>query len=188
MKKRIFRIFIVPPLKLLAKLLYKKEHLTGRHFDNSQKGWVWVLKGIWFQKILGFNRKLPFPASPSITVSNPENLILGKNNLNNLQSFGIYYQNASAKIYLGDDCYIGPNVGLITANHDIDDLSKSLEGQDIHIGNNCWIGMNSTVLPGVTLGDKTVVGAGSVVTKSFPSGNIVIAGNPAKVIKNLNEK
>lgn len=52
----------------------------------------------------------------------------------------------------------------------------------------CWIGMNSMILPGVELGNRTIVGAGSIVTKSFKEGNCIIAGNPAKVIRNLNEE
>lgn len=57
----------------------------------------------------------------------------------------------------------------------------------IEIGNDCFIGMNCVILPGVTLGDKTIVGAGSVVTKSFPEGNVVIVGNPAKKICSFQE-
>ncbi len=57
---------------------------------------------------------------------------------------------------------------------------------DLVIGDNCWIGMNSVVLPGVKLGEKTIVGAGSVITKSYEEGHCIIAGNPAKIIKYLN--
>ena len=90
-----------------------------------------------------------------------------------------------ADIYIGKGSHVGPNVGLITTNHDPQNLDHHLPGKDINIGSNCWIGMNSIILPVVTLGDHTVVGAGSVVTKSFPEGPCVIAGNPAKVIKIL---
>lgn len=60
-----------------------------------------------------------------------------------------------------------------------------MDGKDVIIGKKCWIGMNAIILPGVKLGDNTIVGAGSVVTKSFPDGNLVIAGNPAKIINKL---
>ena len=56
----------------------------------------------------------------------------------------------------------------------------------VEIGNNCWIGANSTILDGVKIGDNTVIAAGSVVTKSFPKG-VVIGGLPAKIIKNLGD-
>ncbi|APG26663.1 hypothetical protein A7E78_01565 [Syntrophotalea acetylenivorans] len=183
--KLLFRLCGVPVLRGIAPLFYKKELLRGRYFDDSLEGWLWVFRGFWFQKILGFNRHLPFPASSHVHVSDPQNLILGSNVLNNFQSFGIYFQNFSGKIHLGNDCYIGPNVGLITANHDLSDPSKHLPGKDIIIGARCWVGMNSVIMPGVVLGEGTVVAAGSVVTKSFPEGNVLLAGSPVKVMKEI---
>jgi len=78
-------------------------------------------------------------------------------------------------------------VGLITQNHNPLDLDEHLPGEDIVIGDRCWIGMNCVILPGVTLGPGTVVGAGAVVTKSFPEGQCVIAGNPARLLRRLDE-
>ena len=74
-------------------------------------------------------------------------------------------------------------MGIITSNHDINDLNSHSKPKDVWIGKRCWIGMNSIILPGVTLGDDTIIGAGSVVTKSFKDGKVIIAGSPAKVIK-----
>ena len=75
--------------------------------------------------------------------------------------------------------------------HDTSVIKCNLEATDyfgrVTIGNSCFIGMNSLLLPGVELGDHTIVGAGSVVTKSFPEGNVVIAGNPARPICTLEE-
>ncbi|MFH4151026.1 DapH/DapD/GlmU-related protein, partial [Acinetobacter baumannii] len=88
-----------------------------------------------------------------------------------------------AHIYIGKGSYIAPNVGIITSNHDLADLESHTEGKDVVIGDKCWIGMNSVILPGVVLGNGTIVAAGAVVTKSFKQGNIVIAGVPAKIIK-----
>ena len=118
-------------------------------------------------------------------VSSAENLIFDPDDMNDFNAFGCYFQNFAAKIVIGKGSYIAPNVGLVTANHVLTDLEQHQPGKDIVLGKNCWIGMNSTVLPGVVLGDHTVVGAGSVVTKSFPEGWQVIAGNPAKVIRKL---
>lgn len=97
---------------------------------------------------------------------------------------GTYFQ-AFGKINIGRGSYITQNVGIITANHNLHDLDSHSQPRDVNIGEKCWIGMNSVVLPGVTLGPHTIVGAGSVVTKSFPKGNCVIAGNPAKIIRHL---
>ena len=88
-------------------------------------------------------------------------------------------------IIIGKGTYIAPNVGIVTTNHDTSNLDRHLPGKNVELGKSCWIGMNSVILPGVVLGDNTIVGAGSVVTKSFPEGHCVIAGNPARKIKDL---
>lgn len=92
-----------------------------------------------------------------------------------------------AKVTFGDNVFIGPNCGFYTAEHPLDaeTRNKGLEAaKPIKVGNNVWFGGNVVVLPGVTIGDNTVIGAGSVVTKNIPS-NVVAAGNPCKVIKQL---
>lgn len=91
------------------------------------------------------------------------------------------------KITIGANCLIAPQVAIYTATHPLGAAERSggLEyGKPVTIGNHCWIGGHATINPGVTLGDNVVVASGSVVTKSFPS-NVVIGGNPAKVIKLL---
>lgn len=105
--------------------------------------------------------------------------------MQNFHGVGNYFQGIGAKIVLGKGCFIAPNTGFITTNHDLADISKHQSGEDIVIGENCWIAMNAVVLPGVHLGPHTIVGAGSVVTKSFPEGHCVVVGNPAKKIKEL---
>jgi maltose O-acetyltransferase len=93
----------------------------------------------------------------------------------------------TCEVHIGNNVMIGPRVSLITAGHPIDAAVRvrGLEyGKPITIGDNVWIGGSSVIIPGVTLGNNVVVGAGSVVTKSFPD-NVVIAGNPARVIKEI---
>ena len=88
-----------------------------------------------------------------------------------------------APIDIGDDVQIAPAVQLYTATHPLDPAERrsGLEGgRPIRIGNNVWIGGASIILPGVTVGDDAVIGAGSVVTRDVPAG-VVVVGNPAKV-------
>lgn len=93
------------------------------------------------------------------------------------------------KITIGDDVMLGPKVALYTANHPIDPEVRSYRhdhGIPITIGNHVWIGGSTVVCPGVTIGDNTVIGAGSVVTKDIPA-NVVAAGNPCRVIRPITE-
>lgn len=94
-----------------------------------------------------------------------------------------------AKVTIGNHAFLGPNVSIYTACHPLDPekRNKFIEwAEPVAIGNNVWIGGDVTILPGVTIGDNVVIGAGSVVTKNFPS-DVVIGGNPAKIIKIIND-
>jgi acetyltransferase-like isoleucine patch superfamily enzyme len=123
-----------------------------------------------------------------MSVTNPRNIKFHINDLNNFQGTGSYFQAiGEGEINIGKGCWIASNVGLITANHDIHDPDKHVASKEIVLGDKCWVGMNSVILPGVTLGANTTVGAGAVVTKSFPEGNCVIAGNPARKIKDIRQ-
>ena len=93
-------------------------------------------------------------------------------------------------IYVGDYCQIGPNVVLATAGHPICPELRERAYQynaPIRIGRNCWLGANVVVVPGVTIGDNVVVGAGSVVTRDLPD-NVVAVGNPCKILREVNDR
>jgi len=182
--KKIIVLFI-PILYCVGIIFFDKQYLKGRWFEKNITGWRWMVRSILWQKIFGFNRHITWPVSPHIRISNSKNIIFHVDNIDNFQAFGNYFQNPNAKIYIGEGTYIGPNVGIITTNHNIYNLDEHQDGKDIFIGKSCWIGMNAMILPGVKLGDRTIVGAGCVVTKSFPQGNIVIVGNPARILRNL---
>lgn len=166
-------------------LFYDRKYLRGRWFEQTYKGFVWAARGVFWQKICGANRHIPWPVSPFIEISNGRNIIFDPDDLNNFQGKGNYFQNFNGKIYIGKGTYIAMNVGIITSNHDVNNLDEHFPGQDVKIGTSCWLGMNSIILPGVILGEKTVVGAGSVVTKSFPEGHCIIVGNPAKLLRKI---
>ena len=93
------------------------------------------------------------------------------------------------KVRIGDNAQIAPNVSIYTAGHPVHPESRNTGyeyGIDITIGNNVWIGGNTCILPGVTIGDNAVIGAGSVVTKDIPP-DVIAFGNPCKVIRKITE-
>ena len=93
----------------------------------------------------------------------------------------------AAKVQIGKNCLLAPQVGIYTATHPLDPIVRN-SGKElakpITIGDNCWIGGHAVINPGVSLGNNVVVASGSVVTKNFDD-NVVIGGNPAKIIKIL---
>lgn len=143
-----------------------------------------TLRTIFIQKIFGFNRSAYWPVHHSSVVSNPRNILIGIGTSPGM-SPGCYIQGIG-KIYIGDYSILAPNVGIISANHEIYNHKLHKIGV-VRIGDYCWIGMNSVILPNVEIGDFTVVAAGSVVKDSFSSGYCVVAGNPAKIIKHLDK-
>lgn len=91
-------------------------------------------------------------------------------------------------IYVGDGTMFGPNVVIATAGHPIEPDLREKQYQfniPVHIGKNCWLGAGVLVMPGVTIGDNSVIGAGSVVTKDIPA-NVVAVGNPCRVLREIN--
>lgn len=93
-------------------------------------------------------------------------------------------------VYIGDYTMIGPNVIIATAGHPILPELREKAYQfnvPVKIGKNCWIGAGAVILPGVVIGDHSVIGAGSVVTKNIPS-DVVAVGNPCKVLREIGEQ
>ncbi|MEC4003128.1 sugar O-acetyltransferase [Flavobacterium sp. SUN052] len=92
------------------------------------------------------------------------------------------------KVEIGDNVFFGPSVQIYTATHPLDAVERrTVEfSKPVSIGNDCWIGGNSVILPGVKIGNGCTIGAGSVVTKDIPDNSLAV-GNPAKVIRKLKE-
>ena len=95
-----------------------------------------------------------------------------------------------AKVTIGENTMFGPNIGLYAVNHSIDASERihgGCQGKPIHIGKNVWLGGDVKVVAGVSIGDNSVIGAGSVVTKDIPN-NVVAVGNPCRVLRAITEK
>ncbi len=94
-----------------------------------------------------------------------------------------------AKVIIGDNCLMAPNVSIYTAGHPIHPFSRNSlyeYGKEITIGDNVWLGGNTVICPGVHIGDNVVIGAGSVVTKDIPDWSFA-AGNPCRVIRKITD-
>ena len=137
-----------------------------------------------FRRVLRQNAGVPWAVHHTATIRSPHRLVAGRGTFPG-DSPGVYI-NADNGVVVGDFTNIGPQVGLISANHHPVANAARVAAPPLRIGRFCWLGMGAVVLPGVELGDFTVVGAGAVVTRSFPAGYCVLAGNPARLLKELN--
>lgn len=134
-----------------------------------------------FSILIGKQVDASFNFFPPFYTDCGKNISIGKNVFINSSC---HFQD-QGRISIGDDTLIGHQVVLATLNHDLHPTNrKSMIPAPITIGKNVWIGSNSTILPGVTIGDHAVIAAGSVVTKDVLP-NTVVAGVPAKPIKSL---
>ncbi|WP_319509094.1 acyltransferase [uncultured Methanolobus sp.] len=144
-----------------------------------------IITYFFFQRLLRINSHVPWPVHFSSIVKCPENIKMKYWRPYLGYSPGCYIQ-AMNGIEIGVNVRIGPGIKIISANHDIYNFDKHTRDSPIIIGDNCWIGANAVILPGVKLGNHVIVGAGSVVTKSF-SSNCIIGGVPAKLIKQIDD-
>lgn len=137
------------------------------------------------RKLLRLNGDTPWALHYTSKVISPRNITRGINVYPG-DSPGNYIE-ATNGIFIDDYTNIGPNVGILSANHNLVNNAVNDPAPPIRIGKFCWIGMNAVVLPGIVLGDFTIVGAGAVVTRSFTEGYAVIAGNPAVIVRQLDK-
>lgn len=134
------------------------------------------------QRVFGFNRKVPWPVHWTSCIKAVKKIVPGSRFPGMSRSC---YLDGRNGIKIGNNVWIGPGVSIISMNHHAHDFQLYKEERPVSIGDNCWLGSNSIILPGVCLGEHTIVGAGAVVTKSFPNENQVLGGNPARVVKQL---
>jgi len=172
----------------MAKIVYKIGGLERPHFSKCERLFLKLNKLPLLPKIAVF-RKLIYKIYniPLSTLINRDfycsapNVTVGEN-VGLADTFILAY----APVVIGTNCSFSFRNMIITSTHDLDDFSTVI-AKPITIGNNVWITTNVMILPGVTIGDNTVIGAGSIVTKDIPSG-VFATGNPCIVIKHINFK
>jgi acetyltransferase-like isoleucine patch superfamily enzyme len=175
--------FLKNPLQLLIVPITKLPYFS--FIRDTQDYQVRVNFETWFfQKVLnlGRNKNAYWPVHFTSTIHDPDKIFVGVDTCPGF-SKGCYIQGMGG-IYIGDFTRIGPNVVIVSANHDLYD-TRIYHKAFVKIGSYCWLGAGAKIMPGVELGDWTIVAAGTVVTKSFKEGYCVIGGVPAKVIKRL---
>ena len=153
---------------------------------RPEMSWSFYLLDFFFRRVFRQNAKVPWAVHHTATIHHPQGLSKGKGTYPG-DSPGVYI-NANNGVYIGDYTNLGPNVGIVSSNHDFVNNDQYVAAAPIHIGRYCWLGMGAVVLPGVRLGDFTIVGANAVVTRSFEEGYCVLAGNPARVIRQLSKE
>ena len=172
-------------IKSIIKRILSIFPLVKKIIETSGTEGAITFRTYFFQKILGFNKKAYWPTHHSSVITHPNNIEIGIGTAPG-SSLGCYIQ-GNGGIKIGDYTIIAPNVGIISGNHTIIDYRQH-ENKEVKIGRYCWLGMGSIVLPGVELGDHTVVAAGAVVTEPFKEGYCVVGGIPAKIIKKIDRK
>lgn len=153
--------------------LKNKDYLNGN-----------IIKFIFWQKICRINSKVGWPVHFTSKIIAPSKI----KHSYLFRPLGMAvgnYIDARCGIVVEDNVHVGPHVSIISCNHNIEDYDLYDKAEPVVLHRNCWLATGAIILAGVELGEHTVVGAGSVVTHSFPEGNVLIAGNPAKVIKKL---
>ena len=138
----------------------------------------------WLTFKLKKDKRIYWPVHKNSEVTHPDNIFVGVNS--NVGTRPGCYIQGNGGLYIGNYVRVASNVGIISGNHDLYNHNIH-NNKAVYIDDYTWLGMGSIILPGVTLGPRTIVAAGAVVTKSFPDGYCVIGGNPAKIIKTLDK-
>jgi len=168
--------------KIASSILFGFLKLTaGDAFANRDFDPRKMLKAFIMQKILRINGHVPWPVHSSSKIIRPERIERGDRCPG--LSRGVHLDGRNG-IVIGSNTWLGPRVSIISMNHNLTSYREYTHADPVIIGKNCWLGANAVILPGITLGNHVVVGAGSIVTKSF-GDDLLIAGNPAKKIKDL---
>ena len=173
--KKLLKIFFQPLINLGMIIVFPK-------FKNRNYYTLRVLLMGMRQKLIGLNKAVPWPVHNSTIIRDSKKINPGTK----APGFSLAcYIDGRNGIEIGENVWIGPRVSIISQNHDLNNYAKYVAAKPIKIGKNCLLTSNCVILPEVELGEHTVVAANAVVNQSFPEGNQVLAGNPAKVVKQL---
>jgi len=171
--------------KSLLRVIIQKSPLRMLYEEKLLREYRLLFVNWMFQRILGINGNVSWSVHYTSKVTNPDRIFLGKLVKKSFAVSGGCYIQAGNGIYIGDGTIFAPGIKLISADHDVSNQDRQwVQCDPIRIGNYCWIGANAVILPGVELGEGVIVGAGAVVTNSFPD-HVIIAGVPAKIIRDL---
>jgi acetyltransferase-like isoleucine patch superfamily enzyme len=135
-----------------------------------------------FQRILRVNGGCPWSVHYTSKVMHSDRMKIHSSVLHYFAVSGGCYLQGTNGLVIDEGTIFAWGVKIISANHNLEDFGRWDISEAIHIGKQCWLGTNSVILPGVQLGDRVIVAAGSVVNKSFPS-NRIIGGVPARELK-----
>lgn len=170
--KKILSIILMPLVRIIG----------GKEFASKPFPATLLMKHIIIQKIFRINSEANWP------VHRTSKIVAAKNIKSGTRAPGLAigcYLDGRNGIILEENVWIGPRVSIISKNHSENNYKEYIKDDPVIIKKNCWLATNCIILPSVILGEHTIVAAGALVTKSFPEGNQVLAGVPAKPIKKL---
>jgi acetyltransferase-like isoleucine patch superfamily enzyme len=148
---------------------------------------LWFVNTL-FQRVLRLDADCRFNKHFTTRVLHPQGLVIDGDCSKVRRSLAVSggsYINAADGLWIGRGTIWAPNIAIVSQNHDLENLDEAPPTAGIRIGRACWIGFGAVILPGVTLGDSTIVAANSVVRDSFPDGRAILAGSPARLVKAL---
>ena len=175
-------------------MAYIADEACGRQMDeNRRKVYEYNTAKPWeYEKLESVLRSILGSSGKNICVMQPFRCDYGFN----IEVGNDFYANYNltildvAKVKIGSNVFVAPNVSIYTAGHPVHYEARNSMyeyGIAVTIGDNCWIGGNAVICPGVKIGNGVVIGAGSVVTKDIPD-NVIAAGNPCKVIREITDE
>ena len=169
-------------MRSICKRLAYRAYIMAMHVDGR-------LFRLFRRKALEIATGRPLPGlftDSDVRIFCTDRLVMGRNVSLHHWSF----LSAQGGLTIGNDVAIGHGCSILTTEHEFDDPDVPIKAQPVSllpvtIGDDVWIGANVTILAGVTIGRRSIVAAGAVVTRSFPEGYVIIAGVPARVIRRL---